>query len=286
VIPVALALFLLFADFTLKGPGNRILRTGAGPDEQAMKESLTGIWERYKGMPGGGGHDVQGLLCITPERFSYIEGLDEVREYFWKFEQGSLILSTSRDGPGISLKIEYDGEDLTVWWNDSKHATYRKTGADNTLDLVLSQIPVKIRPPAITQYRILERKLLTYHVSLGYREDGNAELLLDGNPVKIEELGDRVAQYRSELNKLDQPLITGLLWVDREMPMREVVRVKEELRKSNFLKIADGGYPHPSGPAVSPLLYSSIGLPRLLPRRRESGSSPSIFRQGIPRPRM
>jgi biopolymer transport protein ExbD len=265
VIPFALAIFLLTADFTLKGPGNDLINHSPGPDGRAMQESLTGLWERYKGIPGGEVHDAMGLLCISPDRFSYIEGLDEVREYFWRLEQGNLVLSTQKNAPRIDLKIDYDGENLNVWWNDSRYQTYRKTGAENTLDLALSRMDVKIDLPEITQYRIMEKRQLTYYVSLGYRDDGSVALLFNFQPLAIGELHNRVEKYRADINKLDQPQLTAMLWVDRDMPMGEVVKVKEELRKANSLKIADGGYPWGSEHTVSPLLYSRVALPRLLP---------------------
>ena len=265
VIPFALAIFLIFADFTLKGPGNDLLEPGGGPESRALRESLAGLWERYGGTPGHEGSGTPDLLYITPERFSYIEGADVVREYFWKSEPGDLILSGLRNGPGTSLKFAFEGADLKLWWTDSKSLTYRKTGSDNTLDLALSRMPVKIRPPSISQYRIMVEKRLTCRVSLGYGNDGEIELLFNAQPLEIGDLADRMEEFRSKVNKLDRPLITVILWVDRDIPMKEVIRVKEELRRIKALKTADGGYPYGTDHSVSPLLYSSVALPRLLP---------------------
>jgi hypothetical protein len=230
-----------------------------------MRESLTGIWERYKGIPGGEGQDLMGLLCITPEKFSYIEGLNEVREFYWKLVDGALMLSSIKDAPGTDLKIDLDGEDLKVWWTDQGYQTYRRTGAENTLDLVLGRLDVRIDPPEISQYRILEDRRLIYYLSLGFRDDGSVALLFNFKPVDTKELKARVEEYCSGINKLDRSRLTAMLWVDRDMPMAEVIKVKEELRKANALKIADGGYPWGTEHSVSPLLYSSVALPRLLP---------------------
>jgi biopolymer transport protein ExbD len=294
VIPFALAIFLLTADFSLKGPGNDLLNQNPGPDGRAMQESLTGLWERYKEtrvgnhqgeVPGdyhGEIRNVMGLLFITADRFSYLEGLDEVREYFWRLEPGNLVLSTRKDAPGIELKIDYNGENLNIWLNDSRYQTYRKTGAKNTLDLALSNLGVKIDLPEINQYRIMEKRLFTYYVSLGYRDDGSVALLFNFQPVAIGELEGRVEEYRADFNKLDQPQLTAMLWVDKDMPMGEVVKVKEELRRANSLKIADGGYPWGSEHTVSPLLYSRVALPRLLPPPdAERMDKKEVEKQGI-----
>jgi hypothetical protein len=47
--------------------------------------------------------------------------------------------------------------------------------------------------------------------------------------------------------------------------MSAVVEVREQLREVNSLKIADAGYPLGGTRDVSPLLYHTVGLPRLLP---------------------
>jgi hypothetical protein len=254
VIPFAIIVFLLSADFTLKGTGGKLLDQGA----------MTGLWERYKGIPGGEVHNAMGLLYISEDKFSYLEGIGEVREYFWRLDGENLILSTRKDAPGIDLKIKYEGEDLTIWWNDSRYHTYRKTSAGNTLERALSKMEVKIQPPEISQYRIMDRKLV-YYIGLGYGEDGNVGLLFNGQQVELDDLPGKIKEFRSDFSKLDLPKLTAMFLVDKDVPMSEVVRVKEVLRKINALKIADAGYPHGSVHTISPLLYHIVALPRLLP---------------------
>lgn len=264
VIPFAIIIFFLFAEFTLKGPGNRFMDLNAGMIENKKINSMTGLWERYKGIPGGNVYNPFGLIYISEDKFSYLEGFAVVKEYFWRFEQDNLVLSYQKGAPGIELKVDYDGEELNIWWNDSKYQTYRKTAACNTLDRALKGMDVNIDPPEISQYRILDMKL-TYSINLGYREDGSVVLLFNGQPTEIDDLPGVVEDYRSDRNKLDQPKLTAMFMVDKNMPMREVVKVREKLRKVNALKIADAGYPHGSDHNVSPLLYHTVALPRLLP---------------------
>jgi len=55
-----------------------------------------------------------------------------------------------------------------------------------------------------------------------------------------------------------------LFLVDRDIPMSELDEVRQELRRTGSLHIAEGGYPH-GDLKLSPLLYHTVGLPRLLP---------------------
>ncbi|MCK4746944.1 MAG: M56 family metallopeptidase, partial [Bacteroidales bacterium] len=200
VIPFALFIFFLFAEFTLKGPGNRFMDLNASMIENKKINSMTGLWERYKGIPGGNVYNPMGLIYISEDKFSYLEGFAVVKEYFWRLEQDNLVLSYQKGAPGIELKVDYDGEELNIWWNDSKYQTYRKTAACNTLDRALKGMDVNIDPPEISQYRILDRKL-TYSINLGYREDGSVVLLFNGQPTEIDDLPDIVEDYRSDRNK-------------------------------------------------------------------------------------
>jgi len=265
VIPFTIVIFLVFADFTLRGPGNKYLDLNSGlPGNKSMK-ALTGLWESYNEIPDNMVHDPFGLIYISEDKFSYVEGGAEVREYFWRLEKGNLVLSTRKDAPGTNLKIKFDEKELNIWWNDNQYHTYRKTDESNTLDVTLKSLDVKIDPVEISQYRILEKQHMTYGISLGYRNDGSVGLLFNTQSVEIDDLAPMIEEYRSTLNKLDQPKLTAMFRVDKNMPMGEVVKVKERLRKINSLKIADAGYPDGEDVTVSPLLYHMVGLPRLLP---------------------
>lgn len=264
VIPFALIVFFLFADFTLKGPGDRMLDLNTRLIHSRNEKELLGLWERYKGIPGGEVHNAMGLVHISRDRFSYIEGLSEIREYFWRLEGDRLILSASEGGPGTGLKVEIEGEELTIWWNDDRYQTYRKTDQDNTTDFVLERLDLSIELPVISNFRILN-KLFSNNLYLGYMKSGEAGLMFQGQSMDLDQLGPAMESKRADFNILDQARLTTVLWVDMNMPMAEVVRVKEELRKIGSLKIADAGYPRDTPGAISPLLFSSIGLPRLLP---------------------
>ena len=81
----------------------------------------------------------------------------------------------------------------------------------------------------------------------------------------MDQLGDKVNAERAKHNKLDVNKLTGVLYADENMPMKEVADLRQLLREINALKLADAGYPHKSGMEVSPVLYHTIALPRLLP---------------------
>jgi len=269
VIPFALIVFLLFADFTMKGPGNNMLDLNTTLVESWADKNLTGLWEKYKGhnVPISGEEYLNaiGLIYITEDKFSYLTGdRTEVREYFWQLENDQLVLSSQKGGPGTEMKIEFDGEDLTIWWTDIKYYTYRKTGADNTMDMGVSRMNIKMDLPVISNFRIMDRRL-TKNLFITYQQDGDVGVMFEGKSLDLSELASAIESSGSERNKLDQPKMTTVFWIDKKIPMDEVVKVKEKLREAGLLKVAYAGHPHDIGGFVSPLLHSQVALPMLLP---------------------
>ena len=80
----------------------------------------------------------------------------------------------------------------------------------------------------------------------------------------MEELAGLIEKERERVFFLDQNSFTVMFLVDKGIPMSQVDQVRNELRKSGSLHIAEGGYPH-GDLELSPLIYHAVGLPRLLP---------------------
>ena len=248
VVPFAILVFFLFADLTLKETGPRI--PGSGPD-------LQGLWI---GQMDG---DFSPFILIRGNRFSCTEGV-EIRDFEMRIENGTLILA---DAPGpmqTALKYELNGEQLLLWWNDSRSTGYTRSKADNTLDDLLMQSGLHLDLPYISQYRLLDDETKLYRLTMGVNGSGGASLAFDGQAIPLSRLGDRVEEKRAKLNKIDQSSLTALFLVDRRVPMAEVERVRGELRKMKALHIAEGGYPQ-GDLDLSPLVYHAVALPRLLP---------------------
>ena len=260
VIPFAIALFFLFADFTVKGPDDQMMNLETLVKQQKMLARMEGLWTKTQQ------DDAAKSLLFKGNRISILENGSGIREYFWRSDNDQLILSDRKDGPGTELMFNGDAKQMKIWWTDLSSTAYEKTSFANTVDLFLDKQGMKLDLPVISKYRILERQDLVYKICLGF-DKGSGSPTLSFNNEKISEgmLAEKVNQERARHSKLDLNMLTCVLYVDKNMPMKEVTGVKHVLREINALKIADAGYPHKSGMDVSPVLYHTIALPRLLP---------------------
>jgi len=247
VIPIALIVFFLFADFTLKGTDSVIPAVGQDPE---------GVWVKQ------GKDEFSQTLFIRDKQFSYSEGI-EIRDYFFRTEPGLLVLSQREGADGVSLKYEIKGDELTIWWNDSRGSLYKKSEAENTLDDFLAGQEMEVDLPYISQFRLMDNEMV-FRISYGKDPAGGTSLSFNGEPFTLIELEGLVNKEKEKLSKLDQGSLAALFLIDRSIPMVLVNQVREELRSINSLHIAEGGYPH-GDVDLSPLLYHSVALPRLLP---------------------
>lgn len=246
VVPFALIIFFLFADFTLKGssePFNSITE-------------LDGLWIKQ------GEDNFSKSLLIKDSRFIYSEGM-EIRDFHVEAEGKALILSEREGTPGTSLKFEQQGDELILWWNDSQKSRYLKSKAENTLDDYLEKEGIKANLPYLSKYRLMDENLL-YRISYGKDSKGGNTLAFNGKSFTLLDLEKLIQGERNKVSKLDQNAIAALFLIDRTIPMVLVNQVREEMRKINALHIAEGGYPH-GDLELSPLLYHTVGMPRLLP---------------------
>ncbi len=257
VIPFAIIIFLLFAEFTVKGPGNSFLDMNSVVAGKTIAPDIKGLWVKQDK------DDFSKLLYFTDDMISYMDG-DNVNEYYWRIEKEELILSQGKGKGGVHLKTEIKGEILTIWWNDLKGSHYRKSDADNSMDYFLEDQGMKIDLPYISQFRLMEKQSLVYKIFLGYAKDGSVALSFNGNAMDIGDLEGLVEKERSKRSKMDIGKLTALFYVDREMPMKERMKVQEELRRINSLKIADAGYPE-ENQSISPIIWHTVALPRMLP---------------------
>ena len=154
---------------------------------------------------------------------------------------------------------------MKIWWTALAATAYQKTGFDNTLDLFLDGQGLEIQLPVISKYRILEKQDLVYKICLGPDKGGQTALAFNGEKIQMSQLAGKVEAERAKHNKLDVNKLTGVLYVDKNVPMKEIDKIRMALRKINALKLADAGYPHKSGVEVSEVLYHTVALPRLLP---------------------
>jgi hypothetical protein len=258
VIPFAIVLFLLFADFTVKGPNDQTMNLETLVKQQKMAIQLDGLWKKT------GQDEAAKILLFKGSNVSILENGSGIRDYFWRTEGEQIILSGRKDGPGTTLKFSGNNKQMQIWWNDLGGTAYQKTAFDNTLDLFLDRQEMKIELPMISKYRILEKQDLVYKICLG-NKDGSPALTFNNEKINMGQLAGKVKAEQARHNKLDVNKLTGVLFADKNIPMKEVANIRQLLREINALKLADAGYPHKSGMEVSPVLYHTIALPRMLP---------------------
>ena len=259
VIPFAIVLFLLFAEFTVNGPDDQMMNLDTMIKLQMRAMQMDGLWKK------AGPDNAARVLLFKGDKLIMLENGSEIREFYWRTEGEELILSGRKDGPGTTLKFTGNGRQMHIWWTDHAATAYEKTSFDNTLDLFLAEQGTHISLPTISRYRILEKQDLVYKICLGFDGGGNPVLTFNSDKISMDQLAARVKAERARHNKLDVNQLTGVMYVDREMPMKEIDRVRMSLREINALKLADAGYPHQSGMNVSPVLYHTLARPRLLP---------------------
>jgi len=248
VTPFAILIFFLFADLTLKGNDSQI------PD--ALTE-LSGLWVKQSA------DDFSPTLYVKDGKLSFVEGI-EIRDFHLKVEAESLVLSTSEAAAGTSLRYTLDGDILKLWWTQNQSSTYARSNASNTLDYYLAQHGMELELPYLSQYRLMENEDLLCRVGLGKEPGGGLALTFNGKKVTLDELSALVEQEKERVFMLDQNRFTVIFLADRGIPMSDMDKIRQELRRRGSLHIGEGGYPH-GDIHLSPMLYHAVALPRLLP---------------------
>jgi hypothetical protein len=248
VAPFAILIFFLFADLTLKGNDSQVT--------DAFTE-ISGLWVKQSV------DDFSPTLYVKDGKLSFVEGM-EIRDFHLKLEAGSLVLSASEAAAGTPLRYTLNGDVLKVWWTQNQPSTYARSNAPNTLDHYLAQHGMELDLPFLSQYRLMDKEDLLCRVGLGKGPGGGLALTFNGEKVTLEELSTRVEMEKERVFMLDQNRFTVIFLADRGIPMSDMDKIRQELRKRGSLYIGEGGYPQ-GDIHLSPLLYHAVALPRLLP---------------------
>jgi biopolymer transport protein ExbD len=243
VAPFAILIFFLFADFTLKG-------------NDALTE-ISGLWVKQSV------DDFSPTLYVKDGKLSFVEGI-EIRDFHLKLEAESLILSKSEAAAGTPLRYSLNGNILKLWWTQNQFSTYTRSNAPNTLDHYLARHGMELELPYLSQYRLMETEDLLCRVGVVKEPAGGWDLTFNGEKVTLDELSARVEKEKERVFMLDQNRFTTIFLADRDVPMSEMDKIRQELRRKGSLHIAEGGYPQ-GDIHLSPLLYHAVALPRLLP---------------------
>ncbi len=263
VIPFAFALFLLFADMSFRGPENTVFNFSSFMEERQDESDLNGLWQNEDESA------YAPLIHFDAGKLQILEEPANVLIYSVDMTDKYLSLTQAGRPPGesgISMKYKLDGEQLSIWWSDAQVSRYNRTGYENSMDMVLAKMNMNIDLPSLGYYRILEDQGLVYKICLGYPEGSEKDkpvLNFAGELITVDKIAASLERVQSRHRKTDLPYLTASLYIDKEVPMKYVHEIKQELRENNALKFAAAGIPKDN--SVSPVLRHAVGLPRLLP---------------------
>jgi len=247
VAPFAILVFFLFADFTLKG--------SSVPDDPV--KAMEGLWIKQSK------DDFSDKILIKDGKFSFLDGA-EIRQYDFgqMFELGPVM--PHDQGTPICSKFQMVDDEMIFGWNESSESRYIRSKAKNTLDQWLLDNNMEVDLPDISRYRLLEKESLVYRIGIGPDRTGKIHYFVNGEKTAISDIATVIDQELGKLIYMDAQKATAIFLVDKDVLMSDVNKVREELREAKRYRVAEGGYPH-GDLDLSPLLYHSVALPRLLP---------------------
>ena len=248
VAPFAILIFFLFAEFTLKG--------SSATESDPIKE-LSGLWIKQSD------DNFSEMIYMEDGKFSYVDGTG-IKQYDARLiNEGEIAFKSP--GSQWATKYTQSGDELIFSWNPyAEESRYIRTKASNSLDQMLLENNMKLDLPQISQYRLFEKESLIYRIGIGPGQGGKTVYTFDGEIVPVTDLSWLINRKVGVLSLPDMRQATGVFLVDRNIPMSEVDKARMELREATQFRVAEGGYPH-GDIELSPLLYHSVALPRMLP---------------------
>jgi beta-lactamase regulating signal transducer with metallopeptidase domain/biopolymer transport protein ExbD len=230
IIPFAIITFLLFANLTINGPG-KVLNNFSFFEIQNNVKQLTGLWKNDKSDSYGY------LIKFTEDKFFILENQVKLKEYKYKVKDNKIVLFASNSKP-IELKYKIDNNKIKIWWNYSNSSEFTKTNHENSLDVFLADKGLKITPPTVKNYKILEKLELCLFVAM--QDD---KVMVQNQLGAFSDLEKLILEEKSKFNQLDLNLVTIQLAVDENAEMKQIYELYQILRRNNLLKVAFVCYP-------------------------------------------
>jgi len=250
IIPFALALFFVFTDMTIKGPG-RLLANYYDREILDEEFQLDGLWKSKHS------DSQEEYILFKANKLSVLEKGNKLREYEYKFKGDFLLVKFGR-AEAIPLKYKKAGNELVIWWNQNEFTKFVKTSQSNTLENKLSVLPYQLMLPEITQTRILHREDLCFDVYMS-----KDKIRISDKDVSISALQSHIKKRKANFRALDIPLVTVKLFIDSNTPMKKINELHRVLKNEGFFKIAYVGKTEES--KVPALLAHAAALPQKLP---------------------
>jgi biopolymer transport protein ExbD len=250
IIPFALALFFVFTDMTIKGPG-RLLANYYDWELLDEEYQLDGLW-KSKHIDSN-----EEYLQFKGNQLSVLEKGNRLRKYEYQFKNNLLFIKFGM-GEAIPLKYKKAGNELTIWWNQQAFTTFVKTSQSNTLSEKLSTLPFQLSLPEISQTRIMENNNLCFDVYIT-----KDKIRIGDKEVSSKDMQSQVKKLKANFRALDIPLVTAKLFIDKNATMKYVDALHKALRNEGLFKVAYVGKTDES--RVPALLAYAAAIPQKLP---------------------
>lgn len=250
VIPTALFAFILFANLTLKSPG-QVLTNISFFEAQNNLNQLKGMWVNTSTSTYGT------KVLLENSKFSVLDDKIQLKEYPYEVNGNQIVLNLPHNET-IEIKYELTNDDLKIWWNDAEYSQYKKSEYDNSLDHYLANIDEAIDLPVIENYWIIQRLDLCIEVAMIADK-----IYVHNQPTTYDNLKDRLLTEFSKINRLDQTLTTVLIYADKDLSMQYIHQLNQTLREIGLLKVAHMG--RVANHKVSDLQTAYVGMPKMLP---------------------
>jgi len=246
VIPMALVVFILFADMTVKSPILSFTNYNS-----SKVSNLDGIWENNTNSFGR-------LLLFKGENLSILESAEKVDVIDLSITIKDEKFQVNRNGSGAeSIKYQLYESDLRIWWTDTEYTSYKKTNYKNSFEAFTPKGVTSIKLPIAENAKILEKPNLVINIFVF-----PDKYLVDDLECKLANLNEVLNKKIQSFNKLDLPYRTARLIVDENTEMKPVYELLKVMREISLLRVAYGCIPKTG---ASDLQFHVSGITLMLP---------------------
>jgi len=248
ILPAVLAVFLIFSDMTLYGPGYELSNFSLY-NSGNLQSKLNGLWNNTDQS------DIK-TISFEDQHIYMLNKNNELQQYTIEITPQKILVG---EGPHqISLKYNAGQDELTIWWKENQPSTYNKSMYNNTMNQELAGVKADIELPGLVSCKTLVRT--NYTTSLMVNSNS---IILSGNKINLNQLADKLKERKARLPLLDQRFFTVRLFIDQNTSMELVSEMLNIMRENNFLKISFAGFPKED--KIPRIMYYYAGLNMLLP---------------------
>lgn len=101
-----------------------------------------------------------------------------------------------------------------------------------------TDVKVNVKTPQGSELAKLKQKYAVTWLIAGLSEDNKLILQIDNELITLDQLANTLNAKRAHLPEDEQQFMTVSLKADRQLPVRYIAQIKEELKKANVLRIS------------------------------------------------